>query len=60
MSWRMSMGIFQGGVVGRFYLGEGICLGWETSEGTSGEKCPDPHAGLQVSACSSYDLCYPG
>ena len=25
-----------------------------------GDKCPDPLAGLHISACSSYDLCQPG
>jgi len=23
-------------------------------------ECPDPHAGLQDSTCSGYDLCHPG
>jgi len=34
--------------------------GWEISwRKMSGEKCPYPHAGLEVTMCSGYDLCHP-
>ena len=42
-----------------------VVLGKAFREGNfHGENCPgwvsDPHAGLQVSTYSSYDLCHPG
>lgn len=40
--------IFNSGMFG------GMC--WGIVQG----ECADPHAGLQVSTCSGYDLCYPG
>jgi len=52
---QIEMGKYQGGI-----FREMVNFPQEESRGTVRGKCPDQDAGLQVSACSSYDLCHPG